>query len=345
MEAWLTEDEPSNFVAAENFEKTFFGIVLYVKSIHKLYPDICIPSIDLDEIYEKGSKIAKDLKSLPKKEIEEKYSFLFPAKELEYPKRISTIDILNNLGKNFGNYIYANFDKPLEMMNDLGNINIILEEIKKCNKRFFLVPIIGWTEIKQGHANLLLIDREKKIVERFEPNGALEYDDFKFDKVDKILKQIFVDLYDYKEYITPPNVDDICVGLQTHEFLFSQSKEIELIGEGLCVTWSFLYGILRIENPDKNSADLKEIAMDLITKKANCKTTLPRLTRNKEEFKCTFKSKQQRMDYEENLNKVITFILNFISERNKDMQEDIDKINKIFKIYYVLKGRSLYLVD
>jgi len=51
------------------------------------------------------------------------------------------------------------------------------------------------------------------------------------------------------------------------------------------------------------------------------------------------------MDYEENLNKVITFILNFISERNKDMQEDIDKINKIFKIYYVLKGRSLYLVD
>jgi len=48
---WDDEDFYTGLILSETFERTPFGSVLYLQSIHKLYPDICVPKIDMDALY------------------------------------------------------------------------------------------------------------------------------------------------------------------------------------------------------------------------------------------------------------------------------------------------------
>lgn len=114
----------------------------------------------------------------------------------------------------------------LDSQKDFNNI--------KKNKGFTIIPI--GIEIEQGgHANILIIDHNNKIIERFEPNGANPPSDFNYNPnlLDKLLQEKF-NILGYK-YLKP---DDYlpAIGLQYLEALEINSCQI---GDpnGFCAVW------------------------------------------------------------------------------------------------------------
>jgi hypothetical protein len=69
-----------------------------------------------------------------------------------------------------------------------------------------------------------------------------------------------------------------------------------------------------------------------------------RLKIRQSQLKCLFKRETYKEDlakFEENIKMLIDFIKTFISERNVEMVKELDKLNKRFKVNYILKGRNL----
>jgi hypothetical protein len=270
----LTEEWDENafftgLILSDTFERTNYGSVLYLQSIHKMYPDICIPKIDMDLLYDRAEKVDKDVRTLSGKEIQTKYHFLFSEKLLVYPKQINLLEILNSLLQTTGGFLYVDMSQPIEKIEQIGNINLVLDQIKKCDKRFFLIILALHKENVGDHANLLFIDKQEKIVERFEPHGVDDPSIFDKSSLDKVLRDIFITLENYKEYVIPPPIveNSECVGVQAVEYYFPENLK------GFCLTWSLLYGVLRIENPHLTSTELNKIALKLISDKAKCTET------------------------------------------------------------------------
>jgi len=137
-----------------------------------------------------------------------------------------------------------------------------------------LTLIQGEDIYEVSHANVLIFDTKRKTIERFDPHGANEYSDvklvydtgnigtitgtkdFKFGKIKsnalfdqlyvdtKIRNRLQIELPDYTYYGT--NV--------TTPYLGPQVKVDEY--KGLCVTWSCMYMVLRLLNPDLSPAEV-----------------------------------------------------------------------------------------
>ena len=335
--AWDDDEFYTGLILSDTFERTNYGSVLYLQSIHKLYPDICIPKIDMESLYNKAEQIYKDINLMTPKDIKTKYSFLFPENVLKYPKQINLLQILNYLLQSTGGFLHVDMDRPIEKMDQIGNINLVLDEIRKCEKRFFLIILALHKSELGGHANLLFIDKQNKIVERFEPHGADDPTIFDKTSLDSVLRDIFITLENYKEYIIPPPVSENmeCIGVQMVEEFFPENLK------GFCLTWSLLYGILRIENPNLSSSELNKIALKLISEKAKCTETFSRIKVRQSKLKCLFKKKEDIPVFQENIKLLTDFIKTFISERNIDMVKELEKLNQRFKVKFVLKGRNL----
>jgi len=338
---WDDDEYYTGLILAETFERTNYGSVLYLQSIHKLYPDICIPKIDMDLLYDRAEQVYNDIIiNLSAKDIQKKYQFLFPDVLLKYPKQINLLQILDSLLQTTGGFLYVDMDQSIDKIEQIGNINLVLEQIRKCDKRFFLI-ILGLHKANLGgHANLLLIDKQKKIVERFEPHGVDDPTLFDKSSLDKVLGDIFITLEKYQEYVIPPPIaeNSECIGIQAVETYFPEQFK------GFCLTWSLLYGILRIENPDLSSMELNEIALKLISEKAKCTETFSRLKIRQSKLKCLFGKanfEENVAKFKENIKMLTVFIKTFISERNVEMEKELDKLNKRFKVKFVLKGRNL----
>ena len=162
------------------------------------------------------------------------------------------------------------------------------ELIKKCedDNKYMVVCDLTLlnTEnfLETSHANVLIFDTRRKTIERFDPHGGSEYskvklaydsqgdstgrkdfmygkNKFGLDKLNKIksnalFDQVIIDnklnqhlikiLPNYTYYGTN----------DTTPYLGPQIKVDEY--DGLCVTWSCMYMILRLLNPDLNPADV-----------------------------------------------------------------------------------------
>ncbi len=109
----------------------------------------------------------------------------------------------------------------------------------KSDKQIVIITIIIITGDKYDHYNILYIDKIKKEIERFEPNGGYITDNFD-DDFSIYLKKYFP----WYKYI--PTLD-YCpkVGPQAEigEILCPENS-------GFCVTVSQIYGFLRLMNPD-----------------------------------------------------------------------------------------------
>jgi hypothetical protein len=149
-----------------------------------------------------------------------------------------------------------------------------IKEIEVCMKER-LIPL-NLEIIVPGsgtHANVIIIDTQKKTVELFEPHGSrkdsseLESIYGAYAKVSNKVKRFFTQYLPTYRYI-PPSEYEPKRGLQYRLDDFS----------GLCVTWTILYLHYRLLNPD---IDPKKLVSYLDTKFT--KKTLLRYTRYVEE--------------------------------------------------------------
>ncbi len=138
--------------------------------------------------------------------------------------------------------------KPVDSTNKSSDF---IKEITRCMKHRLIpinleiiIPRIG------THANIILIDTQKKTIELFEPHGNREKSELEnvsraYYKVSKNIERFFkFNFPDYK-YI-PPSSYEPKKGLQVRLDAYS----------GLCVTWSILYLHYRLLNPNVSQKKL-----------------------------------------------------------------------------------------
>jgi len=143
-----------------------------------------------------------------------------------------------------------------------NNLDNTIQIFIKSNKQILGIPI--GIDLENGaHANIIIIDKHFKTIERFEPNGSNEPINFNYNKnlLDFILKSYFSKLFiDYK-YIDPSLFLPV-IGFQSLEAI--ENKLIKKIGGpgGFCVGWCLWY----LEQRSKYLVDPIKLAKKLIIK-------------------------------------------------------------------------------
>jgi hypothetical protein len=117
-------------------------------------------------------------------------------------------------------------------------------------KKFIIIRVNIISDI--NHANILLIDVNNKRILRFEPQGGVLNDN-----LDNILKNIFIDLKNFK-YIKPSEYEPLS-GFQS--LSQEQNKSITRKGDigGFCVVWCLWWIEFYIQNNNNNYLSDKKI--------------------------------------------------------------------------------------
>lgn len=165
------------------------------------------------------------------------------------------------------------------------NLSELLYNCEKDNKYMVvcdLTLLITTNTLESSHANVLVFDTRRKTIERFDPHGGNEYSDvrlaydpdsekefgrkdfmygkYKFgDNVTKKLSRALFDQFTidkglankFKQYL--PNYTYYGTN-HTTPYLGPQIKADDY--DGLCVTWSCMYMVLRLLNPDLEPAEI-----------------------------------------------------------------------------------------
>jgi len=130
------------------------------------------------------------------------------------------------------------------------NFEQIVNDFIKNNTRFLIIPL-GIESAQGAHANILIYDRIKKEVERFEPNGS----DFPFgfnynpELLDNLLEQKLLEYFDNIKYVTPKEFLPK-IGFQQLELI--EHYKTRKIGDpgGFCSAWSIWYADMRLNYPN-----------------------------------------------------------------------------------------------
>ena len=156
---------------------------------------------------------------------------------------------------------YKSINKYLNKNNmDFYNIEIIwinqklilpdnIKEIFNTDKRFIIIPIS--IEINNKfHSNILIYDKTKKIIERFEPNGANNpYGLFYNSNIlDFELKLQCLKLFPNITYLAPKDYLPK-IGIQIYENHELKNKKIS-DPDGFCSSWSLWYVYYILKYPD-----------------------------------------------------------------------------------------------
>jgi hypothetical protein len=158
-------------------------------------------------------------------------------------------------------------------------------QIDNCQKNFMAIPFsFGFENNPTGHANILFIKvgekKDEKIpveLERFEPHGSVFiHDEIKNNIINEAMQDLSNKLFPNQYYDVKPLVKPIdhCPNIKGLQNLTKDS-----IFEGSCTTFSMLYAILKLINPERSQS---EIADDIhkILKKNNNPVLIVRLIIN-----------------------------------------------------------------
>jgi len=178
-----------------------------------------------------------------------------------------TIIYLKYLIKKYKNvYIFNDIDYFLNWSNNNKILYCHKNLLKKFNKRIndynerFIIINLRIENLNnyEKHANVLIYDKKRKEMERFEPYGYLENIDNT--NLDKIIKKIFKK--EIKKYYKPL---DFCPfnSFQKLEIL-EKRKEGDLCG--FCNIWVLWYIELRISNPNISRKKIVKFAIKKIGK-------------------------------------------------------------------------------
>lgn len=158
--------------------------------------------------------------------------------------------------------------------------SILLSRIK--NATFIAIPLgveIGTrSDNSNSHSNIIIIDVDKKTIERFEPNGTNPPRGFYYNPslLNTLLKNKFNELLPDYKYLAPedylPNI-----GFQMYETL--EENKCKKIGDpnGFCAVWCIWWAQQRLTNSD---IDIKILAEELIKHMKFSNKSFKKLIRN-----------------------------------------------------------------
>ena len=127
-------------------------------------------------------------------------------------------------------YIKLFYDEDIEDV----DYEDLISQINKCSNRFVMIQIILTLGDDFSHYTIVIIDLKNKLIEHFDPVGAIETD-----INNRMLNMFFYDFFPGYKYI---KLWKAC------PLLKPQRKVDEF--EGMCVTYGLMYLLLRILNPD-----------------------------------------------------------------------------------------------
>jgi ankyrin repeat protein len=166
-----------------------------------------------------------------------------------------SIGILMNERSDFLNFeiIWAN--------NKLYLVENFYEKIKKCisNKSKYIIIPLG-IEMKEGsHANYIIYDVEKNIIERFEPHGSTTPPGLNYNPgmLDSILESRFKEFDEKNIYLKPKNYLPK-ISFQLLDILETKKKKIGDPG-GFCALWAIWYVDMKLT--------FRELSSEILVKK------------------------------------------------------------------------------
>ncbi len=138
---------------------------------------------------------------------------------------------------------YLNFELFWIFHKDIWPTNIekSIQQFISSDKKIFALPV--GIDLENGsHANVIIIDKELKTIERFEPSGSDEPIGFNYNKnlLDFKIKTYFEKFFSDYEYLEPKDYLPL-IGFQTLEMV--ENKKMKRIGDpgGFCVGWCLWY--------------------------------------------------------------------------------------------------------
>lgn len=138
---------------------------------------------------------------------------------------------------------YLNFELFWLFHKDIWptSIDKSIERFVSSDKKIFAIPV--GIDLENGsHANVIIIDKQLKLIERFEPNGADEPIGFAYNKnlLDFKIKTYFEKYFPDYEYLEPDKFIPP-IGFQMLEMI--ENKKRKRIGDpgGFCVGWCLWY--------------------------------------------------------------------------------------------------------
>ena len=200
---------------------------------------------------------------------------------LEYPltvnKELENYYIKMGLNYNF-KMEFSNIEIVWSFMKLIYPTNfdsILLNRIK--NAQFIIIPL-GIEVSNSSHANNLIIDVDKKTIERFEPNGMNPPRGFYYNPslLNSLLVTKFEQLLPDYKYISPsdylPNI-----GFQMYESI--EDSKCKKIGDpnGFCAVWCIWWAEQRLTHTD---IDIKKLAEELIKQIKFSNRSFKKLIRN-----------------------------------------------------------------
>jgi len=154
-------------------------------------------------------------------------------------------------------YAFFYKNKQIELRglptSDLGSL------INKCQGRFLFLTLFIRRENGTGHANLIIIDKHKKTIERFEPAGCMELD-LEEEEIEDKLQTFFNSVDEYK-YFSPTESNVYC-GIQVIE---CRDKRTPFV-TGFCIYWSLLFLEFRVRFANQDSQKIQEQLIECFQK-------------------------------------------------------------------------------
>ena len=189
------------------------------------------------------------------------------------------------------------------------------------SKKRYIIFFIQLKLVDGRHANMMIIDTQKRTAERFEPQG-IEHDFYDQPVLDDRLAKYFSKMgYKYigPQYFCPKGVQDIIEGETMDEYQFS----------GFCKTWSFLYALFRLRFEEVEPKVLSIYMNDFVRNLAV------------EYFKKEHQKKISKEDLKD-YDFVIEFLYDYIPRIIENGKKDIENINKKLGTNLVLEGRTIH---
>ena len=148
-----------------------------------------------------------------------------------------------------------------------GGKEKLVEFIRRCNRRFFAIPLSLEYPDSGPHFNLLVGDRERKVLQRFEPYGG-GIDEKVHDNFDKEMKELIKE-YDLRlKYENPDQLYSGSGFQDVEETAINKKAASVRVNDyrGYCGMWGVWFLEMKLKNPQKTSRDIISESMKEIKK-------------------------------------------------------------------------------
>lgn len=196
------------------------------------------------------------------------YSVAFNRTSIDYPlyktwHSVSLPDVLRNNYNDFhyvlNTYLWSAPEKYNPSIPELTYHPDFIKSVRNCKERFFASALTLTRgrvdeQFRGGHANVLFFDTKNKTIDRYDPHGSRCGNDgwcpaYDQEAIDNYLSTKFAEILPEYRFI---DFQTTCpyVGPQ------GKGEKVGNSRGGYCVTWSLMFTVLRIMNPDKKVDEL-----------------------------------------------------------------------------------------